>query len=292
MPLGEWLSIVGMVFFSLFWVFTLVPFALSLSFRSHLAHGAPRAPSEVREALLALRPANDLWRLTKLADEALRLDWQVVDAKWYELFSKVKLSIVYRMRLYLQEGTHEVRTYESLRTGEWFLGFEGWTARFNWSWTYAGGALNVLWSGVAYGITRGFPPRIGRVYRFSLDTAAVKREIEKTANAMGWTIYPTTLPFEVSPWAMRLGAALTPPFMSAWSRRKFWGVLHAVAWGGIVASALALVPWTARNAAVMLLVFGGILVGCLLIVALWRWIGLLSARRASTAKSRAHGPRA
>src|SRR6185369_4644734 len=132
----EWLFIGGMVLFSLWWVFTLVPFVLSLSFRQHPAQGAPRPLAELRDALLALRPQEAPWRLTALADTALRLDWDVVDATWYELFKKVKLSIVYRMRIYLQDDTHEVRTYESLRTGEWFLGFEGWTARFNWSWTY------------------------------------------------------------------------------------------------------------------------------------------------------------
>jgi hypothetical protein len=278
---GEALFVGAMVFFSLLWVFTLVPFVLSLSFRPRHAQGAPRPLAELKEALLATGTQHRAWRLTALAEKALRMDWDVVDASWHELFAKVKLSVVYRMRIYLQEETHEVRTYESLRTGEWFLGFDGWTPRFRFSWWYQGGALNVLWSGTAYGITRGFPPRIGRVYQFSLDTAAAKRAIEEVANRMGWTLYPTTLPFEVSPWAMRLGARLTPGFMRTWSRRKFWGVLHAVAWAGIFAAALTFVPWTPHNQIVMLVVFGGIILVCLLAVGAWRLIERLSARRAN-----------
>src|SRR2546423_5817831 len=121
MEVREWLFLAGMTVFSLFWVFTLVPFALSLGFRPHPAQGSPRPLAELREALLSLRLQKAPWRLTRVTDNALRLDWDVVDASWYELFAKVKLSIVYRMRVYLQEDTHEVRTYESLPSGEWFL---------------------------------------------------------------------------------------------------------------------------------------------------------------------------
>jgi hypothetical protein len=274
-----WLFIGTLTLFSLFWVFTLVPFVLSLSFRPRAAQAAPRSVREVHAALVGLGRAGRPWRLTPLSDRGFRLDWDVVDGSWYERFAKVKLSVVYRMRLYLQERTHEVRTYESIRTGAWFLGFVGWTPRFSSSWTYAGGALNVIWAGRAYGITRGFPPRIGEVYRFTLDTAEVKREIETVANAAGWTLYPTTLPFEVSPWAVRLGELLTPSAMHGWSRRKFWGVLHAVSWAGILASLLGFVPWTPHNLGVLALVVGGILAVCALVVGGWRAIDWLSVRR-------------
>ena len=266
--------------FSLFWVFTLVPFALSLSFRPHAARGAPRPLAELRGALVGLGGAERKWRLTPVSDTALRLDWDVVDATWYELFAKVKFSVVYRLRLFLDARTHELRTYEILRSGEWFLGFRGWQPYFRGSWSFQAGALNVLWSGLAYGITHGFPPRIGRVYAFTLDTAEVKREIEAVANRLGWTLYPTTLPFEVSPWAVRFGELLTPPFMRDWSRRRFWGALHAVAWAGIVTSIMKFVPWTTHNALVLGLVFGGIVLAFAFIVGVWRAVDRLSAARA------------
>ncbi len=274
-----WLSFSALTVFSLFWVFTLVPFALSLAFRPRPAKGPARPRADVLATLLALHGPQDAWRLAPLSSTALRLDWDVVDASWYELFAKVKLSVVYRMRLYLEETTHEVRTYESLRSGSWFLGFDGLTPRFSWSWRYQAGALNVLWSGLAYGITRGFPPRIGQVYRFTLDTAEAKREIEAVANRAGWTLYPTTLPFEVRPWAVELGRRLTPSFMRAWSRRRFWGTLHALAWAGIIVAILTFVPWTAHNLTVLALLFGGIVSAGALIVGVWRAIDWLSARR-------------
>lgn len=274
-----WLFFSALTVFSLFWVYTLVPFALSLSFRPRPAKGPARPRADVLAALLALHGPQDAWRLAPLSPTALRLDWNVVDASWYELFAKVKLSVVYRMRLYLEETTHEVRTYESLRSGSWFLGFDGLTPRFSWSWRYQAGALNVLWSGLAYGITRGFPPRIGQVYRFTLDTAEAKRGIEAVANRAGWTLYPTTLPFEVSPWAVELGRRLTPSFMRDWSRRRFWGTLHALAWAGIIVAFLTFVSWTSHNLTFLALLFGGIASAGALIVGVWRAIDWLSARR-------------
>ncbi len=143
-----------------------------------------------------------------------------------------------------------------------------------------GGALNVIWSGVAYGITRGFPPRIGRVYRFSLDTVAAKQDIEEAVRGVGWVFRPVPLPIEVTAWGARLGSLLTPPFMRDWSQRRFWGTLQVVAWAGVFASALAFMPWTAGNLAALLLVTLGILGVHALIVGLWKAMERRSARRA------------
>lgn len=104
------------------------------------------------------------------------------------------------------------RCHESLRTSSCFIGFEGWVPKLNFNITYQSGMRNVLWTGIAYGITRVFPPRIGRVYHFTLDTPMAKREIEEVAHANGWHFRGVPLSIEAS----AAGAALAermPPVM-------------------------------------------------------------------------------
>lgn len=244
--------------------------------RSKRPRVAPAPPEAVRAALLALNAGERPYRVRDRDDGRLAVEWDVVDASWYELFARVKLSVVYKATLYLHAPAHEVRCYESLRSGSMFIGFEGRRPVFRWRWSYAGGALNVLWSGVAYGITKGFPPQIGRVYRFSLDTIAAKGEIETAVNAVGWTFRPVPLPFEVTPWGARLGHVLTPPFARDWSARRYWGALQALAWLGIIGSALAFAPWTPHNLGVLTVVVGGILAVQGVVIGAW---ALLERRR-------------
>lgn len=268
MPL--WPFVAGVVLSSLLWALSLVPFMLALVAPVRQPRRPPAPPDRVRAALLGLNTGARAYRLRDRGDGRFALDWDVVDASWYELFAKVKLSIVYKATLYLHEPAHEVRCYESIRSGSWFVGFEGRKPVFRWAWSYAGGALNVLWSGVAYGITHGFPPRIGRVYRFRLDTVAAKREIETAVHGAGWTFRPVPLPLDVTPWGARLGHTLTPPFMRDWSAARYWGTVHVAAWAGIVGSTLAFAPWTPHTLGVLGLVCGIILGIQGLIVGLWR----------------------
>lgn len=275
-----WPFLVSFLAATLLWAVSLVPFTLALAWRPRRPRVSAGPPAAARGALLGLNGGARPYRVREVGDGRYRLEWDVVDASWYELFAKVKLSVVYKATLYLHAPAHEVRCYESLRTGSCFIGFEGWRPKLRWAWSYQGGALNVLWSGVAYGITRGFPPQIGRVYRFSLDTIAAKRDVETALLAVGWTFRPVPLPFEVTPWGARLGRLLTPPFMRAWSQRRFWGALQVVAWAGIFGSVLAFVPWTAGNLGVALLVALGILGVQALVIGTWKLLERQSARRA------------
>ncbi len=107
--------------------------------RSKRPRRAPAPPEAARAALLALNAGERPYRVRDRDDGRLAVDWDVVDASWYELFAKVKLSVVYKAALYLHEPDHEVRCYESIRTGSWFIGFEGWKPTFRWRWSYQGG---------------------------------------------------------------------------------------------------------------------------------------------------------
>jgi hypothetical protein len=247
--------IIALTLPSILWVVSLVPFTLALVSRPARPRANPVLLGEARAALLALNVPEHEYRLVPLSDTEMRLDWNVVDASWYELFAKVKFSIVYRARLYLHEPEHEVRCHETLRSSSRFIGFDGFRPRFSFQFYYRSGALNVIWSGFAYGIKKGFPPQIGQVYSFSLDTIRAKREIAAAANTVGWAFRPVALKLETTAWGIALAERLTPPFMRGWSRKKFWGVLYATSWAGIIASSLSFVPWTAHNLLVLALVF-------------------------------------
>jgi Predicted membrane protein (DUF2207) len=254
-----WLLIGGLTVFSLLWAFSLVPLALALAYRPARPRGRPVPLADLRRALLALNRPGRPWRLTPLSETEMRLDWEVVDPSWHERFARVTLSSRYKARFLLHEGRHEVRRYESLRTTLGYFALEGWRVRFGWRVSYAGGWVALQrWSGVAYGITGGFPPRIGRTESFSLDTGAAAREIEAAVNGAGWGFRPVPLPHEATAWGARLGDRLAPPFMRDWPQRRFWATLHAAAWAGMLAAALALAPPTGGALGVGLLVLGGV----------------------------------
>jgi hypothetical protein len=266
---------------SILWVVSLVPFTLALVSRPARPQANPLPLGQVRTALLALNEPVREYRVVPLSDVQMRLDWNVVDASWYELFAKVKLSIVYHARLYLHEPEHEVRCHETLRSSSRFIGFEGFCPRFSFQLYYRSGALNVIWTGLAYGIKKGFPPQIGQVYSFCLDTIRAKREIAAAANNVGWAFRPVALKLETIAWGVALAERLTPPFMRGWSHKKFWGVLYATSWAGIITSSLSFVPWTSQNLMVLALVFTPI--AGLQPIFVWAWKALEphSARNAA-----------
>lgn len=99
--------------------------------------------------------------------------------------------------------------------------------------------MNVIWSGLAYGIKKGWPPRIGRVFRFTVDTMEVKREIQEVASKMGWYFRPVLFRFETTARGAGLAERLTPPFVRGWSRKRFWGSIYVATWVGIIALLLS-----------------------------------------------------
>lgn len=121
---------------------------------------------------------------------------------------------------------------------------------------------------------------IGEVYRFSLDTVKVKREIEETARKMDWYFRPVIFRFETTARGIALAERLTPPFMRSWSRKQFWGILYAASWVGIVALLLSTMPWSANNLLVVASFPIIFVVFQAFIVWLWRAMERYSARKA------------
>lgn len=223
-----WLLPAGAI--AVFMVVAMMRFTLALLTRRPRRRAQRIGGAELRARLAALAGHDSPYRVTERRHGGLELAWDVVDAAWRERFARVKLTVAYRARMLLDEARGEVRWFESVRSSSFFLGFDGWRARWNASFFYRSGYVNVTWSGLAYGILPGFPPRIGRVREFHLDTVAVKEEIRAVVEAAGWGFRPTTTALEVSPRFIRFcrGALdlLVPAAWRGWSERRVWGVLY------------------------------------------------------------------
>ncbi|GEM_PF-1480451 len=211
---------------AIFMVFAMMEFTITLTLRRPPRNRKPVSGDELRQRLLALNKGDRPYRIVEVKDCDLELNWDVVDKSWYEIFAKVKLTVIYRARALLDEAQHEVRWFEMVRWSNFFLGFDGWRPRFNWSIYALWGYIDVVWTGIAYGIQPGFPPRIGRVYKFSLNTIQAKKEIRRVVNESGWTFRPVLWWFQVNRNSYGAFQALMPNV----SARRFWGILYPVSY--------------------------------------------------------------
>lgn len=220
------LWIVPGVVLSLFMVFAMMEFTVAVLRREPKRMGKPVDEATLRQRLLALNEPGKRYRLVEDEKYDLLLDWEVVDASWRRPFGKVKLTTAYGARMLLDEERHEVRWYEWVRSANTFIGFDGWVPRFNFSYFFQAGYLNVVWKGSAYGLLPGWPPRIGRVYHFSLNTIEVKKEIGEVITESGWILRPTHLWFQTRRGTLSLGKRLLPARIRQLPPQRFWGVVY------------------------------------------------------------------
>ena len=157
---------------------------------------APVDADELKTRLLALNVSGEQYRIVPGRKSDLELEWDVVDVSWHNLFSKIKLSTIYRARMLLDPARHEVRWCEWLRTSDVFIGFRGWTPVVSFAWQLQVGYLDVVWKGRAYGVQAGVPPRVERIYDFSLNTVEAKRKIADVVMRSGWSFRPVLFWFQ------------------------------------------------------------------------------------------------
>jgi len=228
----------GLVDQSTWWILPEVPLLLlmvlaMLEFtRTLLAKPAPKNvesadAAELRSRLMALNAEQKDYRIVEGKPWDLELDWNVVPASWRERFAKIKVTTVYRARMLLDESRHEVRWFEILRRSSFFIGFNGLVPVFRWTVWTLWGYIDVQWTGLAYAVLPGFPPRIGRVHRFSVNTVAAKQDIRKVVSQCGWSFQPRLWWFQVrrSSDGQVPGVLLARAFPHL-SERRFWGILY------------------------------------------------------------------
>src|SRR6478672_672693 len=210
----------------LFMVFAMMQFTVALLAKQPPPEREPVDRNELLSRLLALNSPDNPYQLVPGADCDLELHWNPVESSWAGRFARVKLSSVYQARMLFDDKHHQVRWWEMLRTSSFFLGFDGWVPNSNRSWQLQTGYINTTWAGKAYGILPGFPPRIGKVSTFELDTVTSKKRISKVVADSGWTFWPVLWWFQVRRDSNSVLQALLPSALRRISARGFWGILY------------------------------------------------------------------
>ena len=210
-------------------------FAMMECVAAFLARPSHRSHASTREALLArllaLNGDGLPYRVEPGGTADLEIVFDPVRPAWRAQFGRVKLTTSYRARLLLDPERRQVRWFEMVAARSCFIGFDSFRPRFSWGvWAFAG-YIDVRWTGWAYGILPGFPPRIGDAQSFSLDTIALKRQIRGIVGHAGWEFRPKVWWFQVR--RRRDGSiprGFIPSSTRHWTEKQFWATTYPVSY--------------------------------------------------------------
>jgi len=138
---------------------------------------------EVRQHLFALNRETAPYQIMDGSSENVDLiaEWKIVDAKWYEIFAKAKLTKVFRIYMKLDEAKHEVRTKDEEYTVEWRAGVPSLSMSAS---KFKGQTTSVEF-GTAYAFSEELKP--GQVYKYRFSTNEIKKPIQEAVTTCGWT---------------------------------------------------------------------------------------------------------
>lgn len=153
----------------------------------------PKAVSKetLANTILALNDASKPYYIVKGEEADLVAEWKIVDASWYGIFSKNKLSEAYRALLLLDEARRSVRVFEELGSVEWSAGSSGLVPRVHFRKTFFRGRIlfRKQW-GVGYAIKDKTPLEAGKVYEYKFDVDEIRGPIEAVVKEGGWEWVP------------------------------------------------------------------------------------------------------
>lgn len=148
------------------------------------AAGTPvRSAEEVKQALLGLNRPTAPYRLVDGKSEQVDLiaEWRIVEASWYEVFSKAGLSKTFRIYLKLDPEKHEVRASDREYTLEWSVG----VPKLSLAVSSFKGQIQEVEFGTAYAFTETLAP--GQVYNYRFNTKEIKQPLQDAVTSSGWT---------------------------------------------------------------------------------------------------------
>ena len=146
--------------------------------------GTPvRSPQDLLNKLMSLNRPTAPYRLIDGKSENVDLiaEWRIVEAEWYEVFSKAGLSKVFRIYLKLDPTQHEVRAMDREYTLEWSAGVPKLSVAVS---SFKGQKQEIEF-GKAYGFTETLAP--GQVYNYRFNTKELKQPIQDAVTSCGWT---------------------------------------------------------------------------------------------------------
>lgn len=141
------------------------------------------ASEEVVRRLMELNRPSAPYQLIdgKSAGVDLIAEWKIVDAQWYEIFAKANLTKVFRIYLKLDPAKNEVRAKDEEYTVQWKAGIPTLALAVN---KFQGQTTSMEF-GTAYAFTEKGEP--GQVYNYRFNTNEIKKPIQETVAACGWT---------------------------------------------------------------------------------------------------------
>ena len=145
---------------------------------------------ELEGKILGLNSPNLPYQIQSSKETDLILDWKIVDARWYGIFSKEKISKTYRGFILLDDVRRTARYYEELGSVEWHLGTDGlWKPSVKYSAEVRKGRILFQKSwGVQYGIKES--GKLGKDYEYKFDIGLARDPIKKTVEESGWEFVP------------------------------------------------------------------------------------------------------
>lgn len=136
---------------------------------------------ELTTKLLALNlPENPFWVAAE--NGTVTATWNLVDAKWLQIFAKAGRKETYQLVVKLNEATHEASYEEKTGTITWEAG----VPKVSFSSQYFRGKQISIKKGVAFGVKTDLSA--GKLYEFDFDTKKIKDPIIKIIEAAGWMI--------------------------------------------------------------------------------------------------------
>src|SRR3989338_5840830 len=144
----------------------------------------------LKEKILALNSSELPYQITPAKESDFFLEWKIVDAKWYGIFSKEKVSKTYRAFIFLDDARKAVRYYEELGSVEWHIGTDGlWNPSIRYSAeAWKGRILFQKSWGAQYGIKES--GKFGKVYEYKFDIGYARDPLKKTALENNWEFVP------------------------------------------------------------------------------------------------------
>jgi hypothetical protein len=139
--------------------------------------------AQVRESILAINRPTAPFQIIDGSAEGVDLiaEWKIVDASWYEIFARASLEKAFRIKMKLDETSHEVRAVDEEYSVSWRAGvptLELSIEKFR-------GQKQSIQFGTAFAFTEEFLP--GQVYNYRFNTGELKKPIQEAVTAAGWT---------------------------------------------------------------------------------------------------------
>ena len=133
----------------------------------------------LKEKILTLNLPEIPYQITPGKETDLLLEWKIVDAKWYGIFSKEKAEKIYRAFILLDDIRKTARYYEELGSVEWRVGTDGISApsvRYKEEFLKGRILFKKSW-GVQYGIKES--GEFGKVYEYKFDIGHARDPLKK-----------------------------------------------------------------------------------------------------------------